>query len=72
MTDSGGDSIVLALSFRDTYVTALTDGPPRRTEIVVNDALRAAVRPAQIFISIFQPALTAGRDLQQRSMLWRT
>ena len=61
-----------ALSLRDTYLTAPTDRSPRRVEIVVNDALRAGVQPEQIFASIFQPALTAGGDLQQRSMLWRT
>ena len=64
--------MALALSLRDTYLTALTDRSPCRAEIVVNDALRAAVPPAQIFGSIFQPALAAGGDLQQRSMLWRT
>ena len=64
--------MALALSFRDTYLTALTDRSPCRAEIVVNDALRAGVQPEQIFVSILQPALTAGGDLQQRSMLWRT
>ena len=61
--------MALALSFRDTYLTPLTDRPPRRAEIVVNDAMRAGVQPAQIVVRIFHPALTAGGDLQQRSML---
>jgi hypothetical protein len=38
--------MALALAFRDTYCTALTDRSPCRAEIVVNDALRAVVRPA--------------------------
>jgi hypothetical protein len=38
--------MALALSFRDTYCTALTDRSPCRAEIVVNDALRAGVLPA--------------------------
>jgi hypothetical protein len=61
-----------ALSFRDICLTALTDRPPRRAEIVVNDIPRAGVQPAQIVVRSFQPTPTAGRDLQQRSMLWRT
>ena len=61
-----------AFSLHDPYLTALTDRSPCRAEIVVNDALRAGVRPEHIYVSIFQPALTAGGDLQQRSMLWRT
>ncbi|HKO25579.1 MAG TPA: hypothetical protein VJY65_12685 [Chloroflexota bacterium] len=61
-----------ALSFRDTYLTALTDRSPCRAEIVVNDALRAGVPPAQIYVGILHLPLASGGDLQQRSLLWRT
>jgi hypothetical protein len=45
--------MALALSFRDTYLTALTDRSPCHAEIVVNDALRAGVPPAYIYVGIY-------------------
>jgi hypothetical protein len=64
--------MALALCLRDTYLTALADRPPCRAEIVVNNALRAGVPPAQSALSSFQVALASGGNVQQRSMLWRT
>jgi hypothetical protein len=63
--------MALALSFRDPCLTALTDRSLCRAEIVVNDALRAGVPPAQIYVGIFRSPLASGGDLQQGSMLWR-
>jgi hypothetical protein len=71
-TDSGDVPIALALSFRDTYLTALTERSLCRAEIVVDDALHAGVPPAQIYVGIFQSVLASGGDLQQRLMLWWT